>query len=278
MKKVWFITGANKGLGAAIAKNALKEGNQVVAACRKTDEAEKVLGKSDNLLIVKVDITDEQMIKDAVAQAVEHFGRIDVLVNNAGYGLLGYFEEMPEEMIRAQIETNVFGTMKMTREVLPVMRRQKSGMVAIISSTSGIRSVAAGSVYSASKFALEGWGEGMNIDMKPFGIRFMIVEPGPFRTDFLNGQTSMHYPESRLEAYKESSESMYKLLSGVHNNETGNPDKLAIILSKAVESENPPLHLVIGRDAVTSIDKYYTERRNEFEQWRDIASDTDFDS
>ncbi|MCY8252431.1 SDR family NAD(P)-dependent oxidoreductase, partial [Bacillus inaquosorum] len=137
-------------------------------------------------MIVKLDITSNEQIQASVNAALERFGRIDVLVNNAGYGLLGYFEEMSENLIRQQIETNVFGTMKLTRAVLPTMRKQGTGWIIVISSTSGIKAVEGGSVYSASKFALEGWTEGMSIDLKPFGIQCMLVEPGAFQTYFFN--------------------------------------------------------------------------------------------
>lgn len=277
MEKVLFVTGANKGIGAAIAKEALSKGYNVVAAARKTEEAKQELGEADNLLIVKADITDEDQVKQAVKEAVNRFGRIDILVNNAGYGLLGYFEEMSEDIIRKQIETNLFGTMKMTREVLPVMRKQKSGLVISITSTSGIRSVAGGSVYSASKFALEGWGEGMNIDLKPFGIRFMLVEPGPFRTDFLNSEASARFSDIKIDNYEQYSDNLQKIYMDGNHTQNGNPAKLAVILLKVVENENPPVHLVIGREAVASIDQYYIQRRNEFENWRETSVDTDFD-
>ena len=202
--KVWFVTGGNKGIGAAIVKEALAQGYNVVAAARKPQEAEQNLGLHPNLLIVKLDICDDEQVLTAVSATMERFGRIDVLVNNAGYGLLGYFEEMSEDSIRQQIETNVFGTMKITRAILPIMREQKSGFVVTVSSTSGIKSVGGGSVYSASKFALEGWSAGMNIDMKQFGIRLMLLEPGAFRTDFANENASLQLPDMKIEEYSKA--------------------------------------------------------------------------
>jgi len=276
-KKTWFVTGANKGIGAAIVKEALSQGYNVVATARKTDEAEQNLGALPNLLIVKLDINEDIQVEDAVKKTMDRFGRIDVLVNNAGYGLLGYFEEMSEESIRRQFETNVFGTMKITRAILSVMREQKNGLVVTISSTSGIKAVAGGSVYSASKFALEGWTEGMNIDMQPFGIRFMLLEPGAFRTDFANEQTSLQTPDLQLKAYDEIREILARKFRIMNGTQTGNPAKLAKGLIKVVNSENPPLRLLISRPAIAAVDNYYKNRYAEFEKWQEISEDSEFD-
>jgi NAD(P)-dependent dehydrogenase (short-subunit alcohol dehydrogenase family) len=276
-QKVWFITGGNKGMGAAIEKEALVQGYNVVAAARKIEEAEQNLGSHPNLLIVKLDINNDKQIEDAVKATIDKFGRIDVLVNNAGYGLLGYFEEMSEESIRRQFETNVFGTMKITRAILPVMREQGSGFVVTVSSTSGIKAVAGGSVYSASKFALEGWAEGMNIDMKQFGIRFMLLEPGAFRTDFANENASMQIPDLHLEAYKDARENLAKVFRTMNGTQTGNPAKLAKGLIKVVNSENPPLRLLISKPAIPAVEVYYKNRFAEFEKWQDVSADSEFE-
>jgi NAD(P)-dependent dehydrogenase (short-subunit alcohol dehydrogenase family) len=229
------------------------------------------------LLIVKLDINNDKQIEDAVKATIDKFGRIDVLVNNAGYGLLGYFEEMSEESIRRQFETNVFGTMKITRAILPVMREQGSGFVVTVSSTSGIKAVAGGSVYSASKFALEGWAEGMNIDMKQFGIRFMLLEPGAFRTDFANENASMQIPDLHLEAYKDARENLAKVFRTMNGTQTGNPAKLAKGLIKVVNSENPPLRLLISKPAIPAVEVYYKNRFAEFEKWQDVSADSEFE-
>lgn len=276
-QKVWFITGSNKGIGAAIAKEALAQGYNVVAAARKTEEAEQNLGSHPNLLIVKLDISNDQHVESAVKSTMDKFGRIDVLVNNAGYGLLGYFEEMSEESIRRQIETNIFGTMKITRAILPIMRKQKSGFVVTVSSTSGIRSVAGGSVYSASKFALEGWSEGMDIDMKPFGIRFMLLEPGAFRTDFANENASMQLPDLQLEAYNNVRENLVNVFRTMNGTQSGDPAKLAKGLIKVVNSEDAPVRLLISKPAIPLIDTYYKNRYTEFKKWQDISADSDFE-
>lgn len=276
-QKVWFITGGNKGLGAAMVKEALGNGYNVVASARNIDEAKETLGEHPNLLLVKLDISNDAQVSDAVKATIDRFGRIDVLVNNAGYGLLGYFEEMSEASIRRQIETNVFGTMKITRAILPVMREQKSGFVVTVSSTSGIKSVAGGSVYSASKFALEGWSEGMNIDMKSFGIRFMLLEPGAFRTDFANEQASMQLPDLQQEAYKEQRNSLEKIFRDMNGNQAGSPAKLAKGLIKVVNSENPPVRLLISKGAIPAVENYYKTRFAEFEQWKEVSAESDFE-
>lgn len=276
-QKVWFITGANKGLGAAMVKEALENGYSVVASARDVESAEKALGIHPTLLIVKLDITNDQQVENAVSKALTRFGRIDVLVNNAGYGLLGYFEGMSENSIRKQFDTNVFGTMKITRAVLPVMRKQGSGFVVVVSSTSGIKAVCGGSVYSASKFALEGWAEGMNIDMKPFGIRFMLLEPGAFRTDFSNENTSLHFSDIALKEYSELHNQLHKVFEEMNGTQAGNPAKLAKGLIKVVNSENPPTRLLISKAAISAVDNYYKSRYDEFEKWQDVSSDSDFE-
>ena len=275
--QVWFITGANKGLGAAIAKEALDRGYKVVATARNPESAGKILGNFPNLLIAKLDITNDEQVQSAVKAALDRFGRIDVLVNNAGYGLLGFFEETSEKLIRQQIETNVFGTMKVTRAVLPFMRKQGSGLVIVLSSASGIRAVGGSSMYSASKFALEGWTEGMNIDLKPFGIRCMLVEPGAFRTDFSNVETSLTFSDLEIDDYKQQREIMYNNFVSLNHKQPGDPTKLAKALMTAVNASNPPLRLLVGKATVDTIVQYLNARRSEYEAWREVSAGADFD-
>jgi NAD(P)-dependent dehydrogenase (short-subunit alcohol dehydrogenase family) len=277
-QKVWFVTGGNKGLGAAIVREALDNGYNVVASARSVEAAEKTLGTHPNLLLVKLDITNDEQVKEAVAAAVERFGQIDVLVNNAGYGLLGYFEEMSDKLIERQFQTNVFGTMKITRAILPVMRKQGFGFVVVVSSTSGIKSVNGGSVYSASKFAVEGWAEGMNIDLKPFGIRFMLLEPGAFRTDFANENASMQLPDLQVEGYEDSRKNLETLFQTMNGTQAGDPAKLATGLIKVVNSEDAPLRLLIGKSAIPAVENYYKNRFLEFEKWQGVSEDSDFEN
>jgi NAD(P)-dependent dehydrogenase (short-subunit alcohol dehydrogenase family) len=275
--QVWFITGANKGLGVAIAKEALDRGYKVVATTRNPESAGEILGNFPNLLIAKLDITNDEQVQSAVNTALDRFGRIDVLVNNAGYALLGFFEETSEKLIRQQIETNVFGTMKITRAVLPFMRKQGFGLVIVLSSASGIRAVGGSSMYSASKFALEGWTEGMNIDLKPFGIRCMLVEPGAFRTDFSNVETSLTFSDLEIDDYKQQREIMYNNFVSLDHKQPGDPAKLAKALMTAVNASNPPLRLLVGKAAVDTIDQYLNARRSEYEAWREVSAGADFD-
>lgn len=200
-----------------------------------------------------------------------------MLVNSAGYGLLGYFEEISEKLIRQHIETNIFATIKITRAVLPFMRKQRSGWIIVVSSTSVIRAVEGNSVYSASKFALEGWAEGMSTDLKPFGIRCMIVEPGAFRTDFFNEKTSLIISDIEIDDYKQRREILHDNAVSWHQKQPGDPAKLAKALMTASNAPNPPLRLLVGKAAVDSIDKYLKERRSEFETWREVSANTDFD-
>src|SRR4051812_23366197 len=201
-KKVWFITGAGRGMGVDIAKAALAAGNAVVATGRNTDTVSTAIGQADNLLVVTLDITDPASAQAAVQAAVERFGRIDVLVNNAGNFIAGFFEEITPEDYRAQLETNLFGPLNVTRAVLPVMRGQRAGLVVTISSTAGIAGQQFCTAYAASKFALEGWSESLTPEVAPFGIRTMLVEPGFFRTELLT-QESTSYAEPTIEDYAE---------------------------------------------------------------------------
>jgi len=275
--QVWFITGANKGLGAAIAKEALDRGYRVVATSRNPQKIVEILGSSPNLVTLQLDITDDGQVESAVKAALERFGRIDVLVNNAGYALLGFFEEMSEKLIRQQMETNVFGTMKVTRAVLPLMRRQGSGLVVVISSASGVRSVGGASIYSASKFALEGWTEGMSIDLKPFGIRCMLIEPGPFRTDFANLETSLAFSDLEIYDYRQQRETLRNAFASLHQTQPGDPARLAGALMTAVNASDPPLRLLVGKAAVAAVDQYLNGRLAEYEAWRVISASADFD-
>jgi NAD(P)-dependent dehydrogenase (short-subunit alcohol dehydrogenase family) len=276
-EQVWFVTGANKGLGAAIAKEALDSGHRVVAAARKPEEVRAALGDSPNGLVVKLDITSDEEVHAAVNAALDRFGRIDTLVNNAGYGLLGYFEECSEKLIRQQMETNVFGTMKLTRAVLPTMRRQRQGLLVTVSSTSGIKAVEGDSVYCASKFALEGWMEGMSIDLKPFGIRCLIIEPGPFRTDFFKEKVSFAFSDMPIEDYRPYREALHKYFLSFDQKQTGDPARLAKAVMTVAHADNPPLRLLCSRFALDAVDAYLKNRYAEFDAWRELSASTDFD-
>lgn len=276
--QVWFVTGANKGIGAAITKEALEKGYKVVAAVRKPEAAQKALGDCPNLYCVKLDLTDAQSIQSAIQEALGKFGRIDVLVNNAGYGLLGYFEEFSEELVRRQMETNVFGLMSLCRAVLPVMRKQRSGWIVNFSSTSGIKSVEGGAVYSASKFAVEGFTEGLAIEVKPYGIHCLIVEPGAFRTDFFKEGTSFASGDIKVTDYDERRQPLMDHFTAYDGIQPGDPKKLAAILVSTLKGDKQPLRLLCGRYAAKSIDEYMQARRTEFDAWRPVTESADFDA
>ena len=227
MSKVWFVTGAGRGMGVDIARAALAAGHAVVATGRNTDAVAKAIGASDDLLVVKLDVTKPEDAEKAVAAALERFGRIDVLVNNAGNFYAGFFEEITPENFRAQIETNLFGPINVTRAVLPVMRAQRSGLVVTISSVAGIVGQEFVSAYCASKFGVEGWMESLAPEVAPFGIRTMLVEPGFFRTELLT-EESTNYPEPSIDDYAEKTRQTVTAWKGMNGKQGGDPAKLAL--------------------------------------------------
>jgi len=274
MSKVWFITGASRGLGAEIARAALNAGHQVVATGRNAETVAAALGASDHLLAVKLDVTNIDQVAAAVAAAKERFGRIDVLVNNAGYGQLGWFENTSDEQIRQQFETNVFGAMHVTRAVLPLMREQRLGHVFTISSVAGIYAVAGSSTYSASKFAVEGWMEGLVEEVKPLGIRATIVEPGFFKTDFLDA-SSVSYGAYDIADYSEAVAAFTEWHHNMNHEQVGDPAKLGAALLKIANMEQPPVRFAAGSDALGVVLKKANTIRAEAEAFGELSSSTD---
>jgi NAD(P)-dependent dehydrogenase (short-subunit alcohol dehydrogenase family) len=270
-KKVWFITGAGRGMGVDIAKAALAAGHKVVATGRDPERVAAAVGPSDDLLTVKLDITDPADAKAAAEAAVERFGRIDVLVNNAGNFYAGFFEEMTPEDFRAQVETNLFGPMNVTRAVLPVMRAQRSGLVIAISSLAGIVGTPFGSAYSTSKFGMEGWIEALTPEVAPFGIRTMVVEPGYFRTDLLTPESTTFTAPS-IDDYAERTEETIAAWKGVNGQQPGDPAKLAAALVSLAEEEKTPLRWVAGADAVAGIEQKAKELLEQIDAYRELSS------
>jgi NAD(P)-dependent dehydrogenase (short-subunit alcohol dehydrogenase family) len=270
-KKVWFITGAGRGMGVDIAKAALAAGHKVVATGRDPERVAAAVGPSDDLLTVKLDITDPADAKAAAEAAVERFGRIDVLVNNAGNFYAGFFEEMTPEDFRAQVETNLFGPMNVTRAVLPVMRAQRSGLVIAISSLAGIVGTPFGSAYSTSKFGMEGWIEALTPEVAPFGIRTMVVEPGYFRTDLLTPESTTFTAPS-IDDYAERTEETIAAWKGVNGQQPGDPAKLAAALVSLAEEENTPLRWVAGADAIASIEQKAKALLEQIDAYRELSS------
>jgi NAD(P)-dependent dehydrogenase (short-subunit alcohol dehydrogenase family) len=270
-KNVWFVTGAGRGMGADIVKAALAAGHAVVATGRNTDAVARALGEADDLLVVKLDVTCPEDAKTAVAAIVNRFGRIDVLVNNAGNFYAGFFEELSPEDFRAQIETNLFGPVNVTRAVLPVMRAQRRGLIVTISSTGGISGQAFVSAYSAAKFGVEGWIESLAPEVAPFGIRTMLVEPGFFRTELLTDE-STKWPDASIDDYAEKTRetvSAWKKMSGLQG---GDPAKLAKALIQLAGSDEPPLRWPAGADAVETFEKKAKELLTQASAHRALSS------
>jgi NAD(P)-dependent dehydrogenase (short-subunit alcohol dehydrogenase family) len=252
MTKTWLITGAGRGMGVEFARAALEAGHNVVATGRNPDTVHSAVGEHENLLVTALDVTDPHSVEAAAAAAIDRFGRIDVLLNNAGTFVAGFFEELTTEQVRAQIETNLFGPMTVTRAVLPVMRRQRSGLVISISSGAGQIGSPSGSAYAASKFALEGWMESLTGEVQPFGIRTMIVEPGFFRTELLTPESTT-FGELSIDDYDDARAQTNAFWTSMNGNQAGDPAKLARALVELAESAEPPLRWAAGEDVVEGV-------------------------
>jgi NAD(P)-dependent dehydrogenase (short-subunit alcohol dehydrogenase family) len=248
-KKVWLVTGAGRGMGVDIARAALAAGHAVVATGRSPEKVARAVGESDDLLTVKLDVTDPADAEATVQAAVDRFGRIDVLVNNAGNFYAGFFEEITPADFRAQVETNLFGPVNVTRAVLPVMRKHRSGLIVTISSTAGITGGEFVSAYAAAKFGVEGWMESLSPEVRPFGIRTMLVEPGFFRTELLS-QESTSYAEPTIDDYAERTKQTVTAWNGMNGSQGGDPAKLATALVQLTGQNEPPLRWAAGTDAV----------------------------
>ncbi len=251
-KKVWLIIGAGRGMGVDFAKAALAAGNAVVATGRNTVAVRTAVGEAEDLLVVKLDITRPEDAEAAVQAAIDRFGRIDVLINNAASFQAGFFEEVSPEQFRAQIEVNFFGALNVTRAVLPVLRRQRSGQVVTISSTAGVVAGEFTSAYAASKFALEGWMEALRPEVAPYGITTTIVEPGFFRTTLLE-QASTILPALSIPDYAERTKQILPVWEEMNGKQSGDPAKLGRALVTLLDSPAPPARWVAGADAVRGV-------------------------
>ncbi|MFI7020812.1 SDR family oxidoreductase [Streptomyces sp. NPDC050164] len=277
MSKVIFVTGAGRGLGTDIVRQALAAGHQVVATGRRSEEVEKTLGgPQDNLLVTKLDVTSLDDAHAAAQTAVDRFGRIDVLINNAGNFFAGYFEEISPEHMRQQIETNLFGPMNVTRAVLPVMRRQRDGHVITISSLAGQVGTEFTSAYAASKFAVEGWMEALHHDIKPYGIRTTIVEPGYFRTELLV-DASTTWPEPTIDDYAERTTATVEAWKSINGQQPGDPAKLAHALLTLAGQDQPPLRFVAGADAIEGVTAKAQELLSQVEASRELGGNLGHD-
>ncbi|HEU5047091.1 MAG TPA: oxidoreductase [Rickettsiales bacterium] len=272
--QTWFITGTSSGFGHAFAEYALAQGHNVVATARNTASLDKLVQKaSERVLAVKLDVTKPQDANAAVKAAIAKFGRIDVLINNAGYAIVGAVEETPDNELRALMDTNFFGAMNVIRAALPTLRAQKSGAIVNISSMGGQMSYAGYGAYSASKFALEGASEALALELAPFGIKVMIVEPGAFRTELV-GKALHEMPA--LDAYEETVGQTRAFTRQMHRTQEGDPRKAAEAIAQAIASDNTPLRLQLGSDSVEAVRNHSEKLLSDLKQWEKIASATAF--
>jgi NAD(P)-dependent dehydrogenase (short-subunit alcohol dehydrogenase family) len=269
-KKVWFITGAGRGMGVEFVKAALSAGFQVVATGRNTDKLAKVLGDDENLLIVKLDVTDPTDAEAAVKSALDRFGRIDVLVNNAGNFFGGFFEELTPQQIERQINTNIYGPMNVTRAVLPVMRKARSGHIISISSLAGLLGFEYNAAYAASKFGLEGWMESLHQDVAPYGIKTTIVEPGFFRTELLEPESTF-FAELSIDDYAERNAQYRAFWKEKNGKQEGDPVKLAKALITIASQVEPPSRWIAGADAIAGAEQKVAELRSQINAYRDLS-------
>ncbi|WP_409436109.1 oxidoreductase [Mycobacterium sp. SMC-14] len=274
---VWFITGASRGFGLQIARDLLDRGHQVVATARDAATVTESLGENDNVLAVALDVTDETQARQAVQTAVDRFGRIDVLINNAGRGLLGAVEEATDAEVRAVYETNVFGLLTVTRAVTPVLRAQRSGTIVNISSVGGFVSSPGWGVYASTKFAVEALSEALHAELQPLGIHAMVVEPGYFRTDFLDS-SSLQIQQHTIDDYADGPAGKMRITAGERNHDQpGDPVKAAAAIIDVVESERPPVRLLLGNDTIAAVESKLAHVQAELAQWRGVSASTDFD-
>jgi len=274
---VWFITGAARGMGIDIAEAALQAGHSVVATARDAANVTAALGEQANLLALSLDITDADAGRAAADAAVERFGSIDVLVNNAGNFYAGYFEEISDRQFRAQMETNFFGPLNVTRAILPVMRKQRSGHVITMSSAAGIIGQEFCAAYAASKFALEGWMESLRYDLEPYGIKTTIVEPGFFRTELLVEGASAIWPELSIEDYAQRTAATTAAWKSMNGKQGGDPAKLAAALVTIAGLEQPPLRWQAGADVVAGVEQKIATLQEQVNAHRELSSNLQHD-
>jgi NAD(P)-dependent dehydrogenase (short-subunit alcohol dehydrogenase family) len=272
---VWFITGCSTGFGRELATRVLERGwRAVVTARNRGSVADLVEGRGDRALAVALDVTDAAQIASAVAAAQDKFGRIDVLVNNAGYGYQSSIEEGEETEIRAQFDANVFGLFAITRAVLPIMRAQRSGRILNITSVAGLAGFPASGYYAASKHAVEGWSDTLRAEAAPLGIHVTCIEPGPFRTDWAG--RSLRQTPNRIADYAETAGKRMDDTRGVSGTQAGDPGRAADAMIVLSEQADPPRHLVLGRFGHDAVAARLKERLAEIERYRDISLATDF--
>lgn len=275
-QKVWFITGASKGLGLSLAKRLLNEGEKVVATSRNLEELENAVGDHENFLPLILNLTDEKNVGKGIEKAVNHFGKIDVVVNNAGYGLTGALEELSDDEARKNFDINVFGSLNVIRKVLPYLRKQKSGHIFNIASIGGFTGAFPGfGIYCATKFAVHGFSESLGAEVKGFGINVTVVSPGYFRTNFLT-DSSLNVPKNPIEEYQTVREVQTAHENDINGNQPGDPEKAALAFIKTANMQNPPMHLFLGEDAYHFASEKIKSVQEDMKAVRDFATATNF--
>ncbi len=275
MKKVWFITGSSRGLGRSLTTAVLAQGDLVVATARDTKNLETLTRDyPEQVLALALDVNEAEQVQQAVAKAIAHFGRIDVLVNNAGFGIIGAAEAYTEEQVRSQLETNLYAPIAITRAVLPHMRKQGSGRILQISSVGGRVGNAGLTMYQAAKFGLGGFSEALAREVAPLGIFVTSVEPGGFRTDWAGASMSYATP---IAGYEESVDQRAAFIKDGNFVPMGDPDKAAQAMIRLTESPEPPIHLLLGSEAVGMVQASLKERQAELDQWSSLSKSTDHD-
>ncbi|MEN5197110.1 SDR family NAD(P)-dependent oxidoreductase [Sphingobacterium faecium] len=274
-KKVWLVTGASKGLGLSLVKKLLKEGFRVIATSRNKHALIQELGDvSDLFLPIKLNLSDNEDVKNAIATSIAHFGKLDVIVNNAGFGQIGTLEELTDEEARSSFDINVFGSLNIIRNAMPYLRQHKSGHIFNIASIGGFSGGFAGwGIYCATKFAVAGLTESLAEEVKGFGIKATVVYPGYFRTDFL-AKGSVQTPQHTIAAYEAARQSEQAHLNDIDGHQPNDPDKAADALIAISKSENPPVHLFLGSDAYDIVYKKIDILTNDIEQWKSYTLST----
>jgi len=270
-KQTWFITGAGRGMGVEFANAALAAGHRVVATGRNPEAVAQAVGESDDLLVLKLDVTSTPDAEAAVVAAVDRFGGIDVLINNAASFYAGYFEELTAEQMERQLATSLIGPMNVTRAVLPVMRQQRSGHVVTISSSAGMAGFEYGTAYAASKFGVEGFMESLAPEVEPFGIHTTIVNPGFFRTELLTKE-STNYAQPSIEDYAERNEAQHEFWEGQNGQQSGDPAKLAQALVTITDQQPPPRRFIAGADAIATAEQVIATLQQETDAFRELSS------
>ncbi|MBB3112137.1 NAD(P)-dependent dehydrogenase (short-subunit alcohol dehydrogenase family) [Paenibacillus phyllosphaerae] len=275
--KVWFVTGASKGLGLATVKKLLEQDYKVAATSRSVEELMKAVGQHDNFLPMQLDVLNETDIKQVIELTVERFGSLDVIFNNAGYGQVGPFEEISDELARKNFDANVFGTFNVIRNALPQLRKQQYGHIINISSIGGYVGFPASTIYAAAKFAIDGMSESITHELQPLGIHVTSLKPGGFRTNFLSPGSLFWSDRDPIEDYDQIRQNTQANLGKNDKNQGGDPNKFAELLIRISKEDQPPLHLFIGTDAYKLATSKIENIQKEMDTWRVIATSTGFD-